>query len=102
VPITMMCVSNEIGNHLVGNARWTGILLADLLEEAGVQKGAEQIMGESVDGFTAGFPVETALDGRDAMLVVGMNGHTLPAEHGYPARRVLPGLYGSVVERLAR
>ena len=96
VPITMMCVSNEIGNHLVGNARWTGILLADLLEEAGVQKGAEQIMGESVDGFTAGFPVETALDGRDAMLVVGMNGHTLPAEHGYPARLVVPGLYGYV------
>ena len=56
VPITMLCVSNEVGNHLVGNARWTGIPLADLLEEAGVQDGAEQVMGESVDGFTAGFP----------------------------------------------
>jgi DMSO/TMAO reductase YedYZ molybdopterin-dependent catalytic subunit len=96
VPITMLCVSNEVGNHLVGNARWTGVLLADLLEEAGVQDGAEQVMGESVDGFTAGFPVEVALDGRDAMLVVGMNGHPLPAEHGFPARLVVPGLYGYV------
>src|SRR5690606_5198755 len=48
VPITMLCVSNEIGNHLVGNARWTGILLADLLQEAGVRDGAEQVMGEAV------------------------------------------------------
>lgn len=96
VPITMMCVSNEVGNHLVGTARWTGIMLADVLQEAGVQEGAEQLMGESVDGFTAGFPVEVALDGRDAMLVVGMNGHPLPAEHGYPARLVVPGLYGYV------
>ena len=96
VPITMMCVSNEVGNHLVGTARWSGILLADLLQEAGVQDGAEQVMGESVDGFTAGFPVEAALDGRDAMLVVGMNGQPLPTEHGYPARLVVPGLYGYV------
>ncbi|WP_421119137.1 molybdopterin-dependent oxidoreductase [Aquihabitans daechungensis] len=96
VPITMLCVSNEIGNHLVGNARWSGVLLTDLLQEAGVQDGAEQVMGESVDGFTAGFPVEVALDGRDAMLVVGMNGHPLPAEHGFPARLVIPGIYGYV------
>ncbi|MCU1370106.1 MAG: putative sulfite oxidase, partial [Ilumatobacteraceae bacterium] len=96
VPITMLCVSNEIGNHLVGNARWTGVLLADLLGEAGVEDGAEQVMGESVDGFTAGFPVEVALDGRDALLVVGMNGHPLPVEHGYPARLMVPGIYGYV------
>lgn len=96
VPITMQCVSNEVGGDLIGTARWTGVLLADLLQEAGVQDGAEQVMGESVDGFTAGFPVEAALDGRDAMLVVGMNGHPLPSEHGFPARLVVPGLYGYV------
>lgn len=96
VPITMLCVSNEVGNDLVGTARWTGVPLAELLQEAGVQDGAEQLMGESVDGFTAGFPVDVALDGRDALLVVGMNGHTLPAEHGFPARLVVPGLYGYV------
>jgi DMSO/TMAO reductase YedYZ molybdopterin-dependent catalytic subunit len=96
VPITMMCVSNEVGDDLVGTARWTGILLADLLQEAGVQEGAEQIVGESVDGFTAGFPVDVALDGRNALLVVGMNGRVLPTEHGFPARLVVPGLYGYV------
>jgi DMSO/TMAO reductase YedYZ molybdopterin-dependent catalytic subunit len=96
VPITMLCVSNEVGGDLVGTARWLGVPLAELLEEAGVQAGAEQVMAESVDGFTAGFPVEAALDGRDALLVVGMNGASLPTEHGYPARLVVPGLYGYV------
>jgi DMSO/TMAO reductase YedYZ molybdopterin-dependent catalytic subunit len=96
VPITMLCVSNEVGGGLIGTARWTGVMLADLLQEAGVQDGAEQVMGQSVDGFTAGFPVEVALDGRDAMLVVGMNGHPLPVEHGFPARLVVPGIYGYV------
>ncbi|WP_426573424.1 sulfite oxidase [Aquihabitans sp. McL0605] len=96
VPITMQCVSNEVGGDLIGTARWTGIPLAKLLEEAGVDAKAEQVIGESVDGFTAGFPVEVALDGRDAMLVLGMNGRTLPAEHGFPARLVVPGLYGYV------
>jgi len=96
VPITMQCVSNEVGGDLIGTARWTGIRLDELLDEAGVQAGAEQVMGESVDGFTAGFPVEVARDGRDALLVVGMNGHILPTEHGFPARLVVPGLYGYV------
>lgn len=96
IPITMMCVSNEVGGDLVGTARWLGVRLADLLEEAGVQPGAEQVLGRSVDGFTAGFPVEVALDGRDALLAVGMNGEPLPPAHGYPARLVVPGVYGYV------
>ena len=82
----MQCVSNEVGGDLIGTARWTGIRLDELLDEAGVQAGAEQVMGESVDGFTAGFPVEVARDGRDALLVVGMNGHILPVGHGAPLR----------------
>ena len=96
VPITLLCVSNEVGGNLVSTARFAGVPLADLLQEAGVQRGAKQVMGQSVDGFTAGFPVEVALDGRDALLAVGMNGHPLPAEHGFPARLVVPGLYGYV------
>ena len=94
--VTLSCVSNEVGDDLVGNAGWWGTLLAPLLEEAGVQPGATQVVGRSVDGFTAGFPTEAALDGRDAMVAVGMNGEPLPAEHGYPARLVVPGLYGYV------
>ncbi len=94
--ITLSCVSNEVGGDLVGNAIWRGIPLAAVLDRAGVQDGATQIVGRSVDGFTAGFPTEVALDGRMAMVAVGMNGEPLPAEHGFPARLVVPGLYGYV------
>lgn len=96
VPITIACVSNEVGGTLVGNARWLGVPLAELLEEAGVRPEAEQLVGESVDGFTAGFPVELALDGRDALVAVGMDGEPLPREHGFPVRLVVPGVYGYV------
>jgi DMSO/TMAO reductase YedYZ molybdopterin-dependent catalytic subunit len=94
--VTIACVSNTVGGGLVGNARWTGVRLADLLERAGVRPGATQVVGRSVDGFTAGFPTAVALDGRDALVAVGMNGETLPIEHGFPARLVVPGLYGYV------
>jgi DMSO/TMAO reductase YedYZ molybdopterin-dependent catalytic subunit len=95
VDVTLTCVSNEVGGSLVGNARWLGVPLAELLEEAGVQPRADQVVGRSVDGFTAGFPVG-ALDGRDALVAVGMNGEPLPLRHGFPARLVVAGLYGYV------
>jgi len=94
--ITLACVSNEVGGDLVGNARWQGVPLSALLERAGVQPGGTQLIGRSVDGFTAGFPTVTALDVAEAMVAVGMNGEPLPAEHGFPARLVVPGLYGYV------
>ena len=94
--VTLSCVSNEVGGDLVGNARWQGVLLADLLAEAGPQEGAEQVVGVSVDGFTAGFPLEVAMDGRPALVAFGMNGEPLPVVHGFPARLVVPGLYGYV------
>ena len=94
--VTLSCVSNEVGGDLAGNARWQGVLLADLLERARLRSGATQVLGRSVDGFTAGFPTDAALDGRDAMVAVAMNGEPLPAAHGFPARIVVPGLYGYV------
>lgn len=94
--ITLSCVSNPIGGDLVGNAVWTGVPLAELLERAGVQDGATQIVGRSVDDFTAGFPRELVGDGRNALLAVGMNGEPLPVRHGFPARLVIAGLYGYV------
>jgi DMSO/TMAO reductase YedYZ molybdopterin-dependent catalytic subunit len=94
--ITIACVSNEVGGDLVGNALWSGVPLADLLRQAGVQEGASQIVGRSVDGWTGGFPTEIALDGRPAMVAVAMNGEPLPIEHGFPARLMIPGLYGYV------
>jgi DMSO/TMAO reductase YedYZ molybdopterin-dependent catalytic subunit len=95
-PVTIACVSNEVGGQLVGTARWLGVPLADLLERAGVQPGATQVVGRSVDRFTVGFPTVAALDGRVAMVAVGMNGEPLPARHGYPARLIVSGLYGYV------
>ncbi|WP_088288610.1 molybdopterin-dependent oxidoreductase [Kineosporia sp. A_224] len=103
-PVTLSCVSNEVGGDLVGNALWQGVPLSTLLERAGVRPGGDQVLGHSLDGFTAGFPTALALDGRPAMVAVGMNGEPLPAEHGYPARIVVAGLYGyvSAVKWLSR
>ncbi|MET0579404.1 MAG: molybdopterin-dependent oxidoreductase, partial [Ilumatobacteraceae bacterium] len=94
--VTMQCVSNEVGGNLVGNASWQGVPLATLLDRAGVQQGATQIVGRSVDGFTAGFPTEIGLDGRTALVAIAMNGEPLPATHGFPARLIVAGLYGYV------
>jgi DMSO/TMAO reductase YedYZ molybdopterin-dependent catalytic subunit len=95
--VTIACVSNEVGGDLVGNALWTGVSLRTVLEMAGVQASADQLVGRSVDGFTAGMPLEWVMDGtRQPMIAVGMNGVPLPRTHGYPARLIIPGLYGYV------
>jgi len=94
--VTLCCVSNPVGGPYVGNAKWLGASLRSLLQEAGVKAGASQLLCTSSDGFTSGTPVETAMDGRDALLAVGMNDTPLPVAHGFPARLVIPGLYGYV------
>ncbi len=94
--ITLTCVSNPVGGDLVGTARWQGVRLTDLLESVGVRDDAELLVGRSVDGFTAGFPRSILGDGRDAMVAYAMNGEPLPVKHGFPARLVVPGLYGYV------
>ncbi|MBS7547790.1 molybdopterin-dependent oxidoreductase [Dietzia massiliensis] len=94
--VTLTCVSNEVGGDLVGTATWTGFPIADLLAEAGPLPEADMLLSTSVDGWTAGTPLEALTDGRDALLAVGMNGEPLPFEHGYPVRQVVPGLYGYV------
>ncbi|MBA3634837.1 MAG: molybdopterin-dependent oxidoreductase [Rubrobacteraceae bacterium] len=99
--ITLSCVSNTIGGGLVSNGRWTGVLLSDVLEEAGMSRdkitsASRQLVGRSVDGFTAGFKTDIALDGRNALVAFGLNGSELPTKHGYPVRLVIPGLYGYV------
>jgi hypothetical protein len=95
--VTIQCVSNEVGGDLVGNALWTGVRLRDVLATAGVQAGATQIVGRSVDSFTAGFPTAHAMDpAREPMIAIAMNDEPLPVLHGYPARLMIPGLYGYV------
>ncbi|HEY9412035.1 MAG TPA: molybdopterin-dependent oxidoreductase [Jiangellaceae bacterium] len=94
--ITLTCVSNEVGGDLAGNATWLGYPLAALLDRAGPSADADMVLSTSVDGFTVGTPLAALTDGRDALLAIGMNGVPLPLEHGFPARMVVPGLYGYV------
>src|SRR5215204_6564838 len=99
--ITLSCVSNTVGGGLVSNGRWTGVLLSDVLAEAGMSRdkitnASRQLVGRSVDGFTTGFETDIALDGRNALVAFGLNGSELPVKHGYPVRLVIPGLYGYV------
>jgi DMSO/TMAO reductase YedYZ molybdopterin-dependent catalytic subunit len=99
--ITLSCVSNEVGGGLISNGRWTGVLLSDVLAEAGVTRegitrASEQLVGRSVDGWTSGFRTDIALDGREALVAFGLNDSELPVKHGYPVRLVVPGLYGYI------
>lgn len=95
-PVTLTCVSNPVGGDLIGNAMWTGYRVRDLLAGSGIHPDADMVLSMSSDGFTAGTPVEALTDNREALLAIGMNGVPLPVEHGYPARLVVPGLYGFV------
>jgi DMSO/TMAO reductase YedYZ molybdopterin-dependent catalytic subunit len=95
--VTIACVSNEVGGDLVGNAKWRGALLRDVLDSAGIRPGATQVVGRSYDGWTCGFPTEWVMtEERDALIAVAMNDEPLPAEHGFPARLIVPGLFGYV------
>jgi len=94
--ITLTCVSNPVGGPYIGTAKWLGVSLRRLLRQAGIKAGADQLYCTSSDGFTSGSPVQTAMDGRDAMLAFAMNSKPLPVQHGFPVRMVVPGLYGYV------
>jgi len=94
--VTLTCVSETVGGSFIGNARWQGTLLADVLRAAGVQPGATQIVMRDVNGMNLGVATEPVMDGRASLLAVGMNGQPLPPEHGFPVRVVVPGLYGYV------
>jgi DMSO/TMAO reductase YedYZ molybdopterin-dependent catalytic subunit len=94
--MTLVCVSNEVGGSYTGNARWLGASLPALLRRAGLRRGADQVLSTATDGMTISTPVATIMDGRSALVAVAMNGQPLPVEHGFPARMIVPGLYGYV------
>ena len=93
---TLACVSNEVGGNLIGNAVWLGYPIRELLARANPSADADMVLSRSVDGFTASTPLAVLQDDRNAILAVGMNGEPLPAQHGFPVRMVVPGLYGYV------
>jgi DMSO/TMAO reductase YedYZ molybdopterin-dependent catalytic subunit len=92
--ITLVCVSNSVGGPYAGNARWLGVSLPALLRRAGLQRGADQVLSTATDGMTISTPISAIMDGRTALVAVGMNGSPLPIAHGFPARMLVPGLYG--------
>jgi DMSO/TMAO reductase YedYZ molybdopterin-dependent catalytic subunit len=94
--VTLCCVSNEVGGDLIGNARWAGVRVADVLAEIGVQEGADAVKTTSADGWTCGTPLAALTDERNALFAVAMNGEPLAIEHGFPVRMLVPGLYGFV------
>jgi DMSO/TMAO reductase YedYZ molybdopterin-dependent catalytic subunit len=94
---TLTCVSNEVGGDLIGNQVWLGHPIRELLARAQPTQDADMVLSTSIDGFTAGTPLDALTDdNRDALLAVAMGGEPLPVEHGFPVRMVVPGLYGYV------
>ncbi len=90
---TLECISNEVGGDLISTARWTGVPLRDLLRRAGVRDGALEVVSTSVDGYADSIALDEAM-AEHTLVVIGMNGSTLPRAHGYPARLLVPGRYG--------
>lgn len=92
-PITLSCISNRVGGDLIGTSYWTGLRLRDLLNELRLQPEAGALFVEAVDGFYETVVAVDMMDER-TLLVYGMNGQTLPVEHGYPLRIYIPNRYG--------
>lgn len=89
----MMCISNPVGGGLIGNARWKGVRLADLLKKANPKAGATKLAMRAVDDYSDSITLQKAMD-PDVMLVWEMNGAPLTSQHGFPARLLVPGIYG--------
>jgi DMSO/TMAO reductase YedYZ molybdopterin-dependent catalytic subunit len=92
-PITLSCISNPVGGDLIGTSNWTGVRLRDLLKDLGLRPEAKELAIKAADGFYESVVMEDMLDPR-TLLVYGMNGDTLPVEHGFPLRIYIPNHYG--------
>lgn len=90
---TLECVSNMVGGDLMSTALWKGVELKSLLSTAGVSSEADYVVFKCFDGYDVGIPLERAM-AEGTILAYEMNGEQLPAEHGYPVRAIVPGLYG--------
>lgn len=91
--VTLQCIDNEPGGSLIGNALWAGFPLARLLEDVKPLDTALDVVFRGADGYHDSIPLERALHG-DVLLAHSMNGVSLPRDHGYPLRAVVPGIFG--------
>ncbi len=90
---TLECVSNDVGGDLISTAKWTGVKFSDILAQAGVKPEATYVVFKATDGYSVGIPIAKAME-DGVILAFKMNGVPLPAEHGFPARMIVPGYYG--------
>ncbi|MGH2537307.1 MAG: molybdopterin-dependent oxidoreductase [Candidatus Promineifilaceae bacterium] len=93
MPITLSCISNRVGGDLIGASYWTGVRLSEVLSDLRMRSDARELFIESADGFFESVAMEDMQDPR-TILVYGMNGETLPVEHGFPLRIYIPNRYG--------
>ncbi|CCQ89194.1 putative Oxidoreductase, molybdopterin binding [Nitrospina gracilis 3/211] len=91
--ITLNCIGNPIGGYAIGNAKWTGLPLAQLIEEADPDFLADTMVLKGADGYHDSLPLRAAKH-PGALLVHGMNGKPLTRDHGFPLRVLVPGYYG--------
>ena len=91
--VTLECVSNDVGGNLISTAKWSGLQLATILQTAGVDRTADWIVFTCADDYTAAIPIAKAMDPA-TMVAVRMDSEPLTRAHGYPARIIVPGLYG--------
>ncbi len=90
---TLECVSNEVGGNLISTAKWSGVPLGALIDEAGADPAADWVLLSCADGYTVAVPIARARDPA-TYLVLRMNGEPLRNKHGFPARVLVPGRYG--------
>lgn len=90
---SMECISNDVGGSYMSNGLWEGVRLADLLEKAGVKPGATKVVLHASDDYADSIHLSKALE-TTTLVAVRMNNVTLPNGHGYPARVLVPGIYG--------
>jgi DMSO/TMAO reductase YedYZ molybdopterin-dependent catalytic subunit len=90
---TLECISNPVGGSYISTARWQGVPLAALLDEAGVRDGVVDLELHAEDGYIESVPLAEGL-APDTLLVHTMNGEPLTDKHGFPARLIVPGIYG--------
>lgn len=91
--VTLECISNEVGGDLTSTSVWTGVRLKDILAEASLKGGAQEVYMNAADGFYESVPMNEAMDER-TLLVYAMNGAPLPVEHGFPLRIYIPNHFG--------